>query len=1283
MKRGWLAPALLVAGLVLSMLPAAPSLIARPDDGLYWIWFDEGDPAREAPAAPRFFRKTFHVSRTIDEAILDITADDEFTVWMNGVLVGKGNKWKRVYSFDVKKHFAMGRNVIAVKATNVSGPAGLLVRLGFVPNGVTREVITSNASWKSSKTEAKGWQATGFDDDHWPPVKVLGPYGKTGIWKDLVWDIGGDDRFSVPPGFAVEMAAKNPDPKDPFSLINLTFDNRGRLLVSQEGGPTLLCTNPDAEGVFQTVRPYCSQIRSAQGMCWVNDSLLLMGNGPQGTGLYQVRDKTGGDRVNDVKLLHKFQGGMGEHGPHAILHGPDNWLYVVTGNHAWAHPDHVAANSPLTRWPRGQMGRDQGKPGTTEDVLLPRLNDANGHAANILAPGGTIWRLDQHGKQMSLVAAGFRNAYDAAFSPDGELFTFDSDMEWDLELPWYRGVRVCHCPPGADFLWRTGSANTPDYYIDSLPPLIDTGRGSPVGLEFYDHNAFPKKYRGAYFLADWSLGLIYAVRLEKHGATYKGKPERFCLGNPMNVTDIAVGPDGAIYFTMGGRGSRGGVYRIVYRGGDHQPSSQDQGLNELLGQPQPLAAWSRARIEAIRRWDKLPGGKNYLDKELMAAAQVANRPAADRIRALDLLQNHWSPPEAWLLTALAEDASGEIRAHAVWLLGVNGYPEGRDPLTKALADRDALVRRRACEALIRAGVEPPLSALWPLLDDPDRFVRTAARLVLQRIKPEKWTDRLWREPSDRAFFEAVTALCKMDQASPYASQIFVQLNRRAPAPDGQPLLDYLRVVQLALVHITPSGGPDLRSVAERCARLFPHEDWRASRELAILLTHFRRSGMLTEPMHGRLLGALLNDTNRLQQIHYFYCLRLLHEGWTAEQKSALLKWYDSTKDWQGGHSFPGFLDNILRDANEVFTSEDRLQAVRKWREQPWAAAKMLQTAKPPQVPPPAALADVYSQLPKTGVTIRNRDLRALIVEALGRSPLPEAQAALRKISDHDPSERDEVARSLARYPSQENWPYLVRGLNSSSSLVIFDVVDALKKIPNKPKADDAAPFRAVLSASGLLAEGNRWSAVELLRHWGNNKQFGADDGDWKTELAAWSRWFGQAFPKESPLPNVTNDQAAPSKYQFGELLAFLDQDPSGRRGNVARGRIVFDKAQCIKCHKFGTVGEGLGPDLTTVSKRFKRADILESLVYPSKVISDQYRSTTIITKKGQQITGLAAPQGDRVTVLLSDGNKVVLQTDEIDRQLASLVSVMPEKLLDTLTKPEIADLFAFLESEPK
>ena len=213
------------------------------------------------------------------------------------------------------------------------------------------------------------------------------------------------------------------------------------------------------------------------------------------------------------------------------------------------------------------MGPDQGQPNTTEDVLLPRLNDAHGHAANILAPGGTIWRFDQDGRTSPWSPAGFRNHFDAAFSPDGELFTFDSDMEWDEALPWYRPVRVCHCPPGADFVWRTGAANTPDYYIDSLPPIAETGRGSPVGMDFYDHHVFPAKYRGALFLGDWSLGIIWAAHLKRDGASYKGEVEKFCTGAPMNVTDLAVGPDGAIYFTMGGRGTQGGVYRIRYDGG--------------------------------------------------------------------------------------------------------------------------------------------------------------------------------------------------------------------------------------------------------------------------------------------------------------------------------------------------------------------------------------------------------------------------------------------------------------------------------------------------------------------------------------------------------------------------------------------------------------------------------------------------------------------------------------------------------------------------------------------
>jgi putative heme-binding domain-containing protein len=1281
MRRGWFLGlfALGAAAVFLTWHPGESAAQARPAPTPQWIWFNEGDPLQSAPAETRYYRRTFTLDparKVIDKAHLEITADNTFTVWLNGARVGSGDQWQQLYRFDVRKQLHPGKNILAVEAGNQGGPAGLVVRLKWTAKGQPEQTLVSDAAWKTSKNGGKGWNAVDFAEKGWSAVKVLGAYGKVGPWGGAAASgTPPKRRFIVPEGFVVEQAVKRPDDRGPFSLVNMTFDARGRLLLSQEGGPVLLCVKKDKDGVYQEVVDYCTQVRNCQGMCWVGDALLLVGDGPKGTGLYRCRDTKKADKIDEVTLLHKFQGGMGEHGPHAVIHGPDNWIYVVVGNHAHAQVKKLADNSPLTRWPTGGQGPPMGRTDTTEDVLLPRQNDAHGHAANILAPGGTIWRMDHEGKNVSLVAAGFRNHFDAAFSPSGELFTFDSDMEWDEGLPWYRAVRVCHCPPGADFVWRTGAANTPGYYIDSLPSLLETGRGSPVGVEFCDNESFPKKYQGTFFMADWSLGIIYAVHLKRDGATYKGTTEKFCTGTPLNVTDLAFGPDGALYFTMGGRGGQGGVYRISYPKGEKAREEEPY---------QPLAAWGRARSkELLAWWIAFKGKQWFLDLVAFAVTHPDEKESSaghlsSGIRLLDFSQQQGLPADLTLLRAAAAQKNPEMRAHAVYLIGVNGYKDGRDTLIKALGDDDALVRRRACEALIRAGIEPPVTALGSVLADKDRFVRTAARLVLQRIDPKKWTDRLWRAEHKGLAREGIIALCKVNKAEPYTEQIFARLHESSPE-DVQELLDHLRTIEMALVHTSKRPG-SVRGIALECLEQFPHKDWRVNRELAILLTYFRRDKVLDEPVHAKLLSALLKDAeDRQQQIHYFYCLRLLHDGWTAEQKAKLLAWYDGTKSWSGGFSFTPFLENILKDFNPALTAADRLAVVEKADKLPRAAAALLRSAPEKQLPAADILVAAYRRAGKTGPHVK--ELKEALVTALGKQATPEAQAALRGIADAEPGERDAVARALSRYPTPANFKYILRGLESPSKQVIDEVIAALKGMKDKPKADDPAPFRAVLLASTKLDPLNRWQAVELLRHWTDNKRFGADKPDWQPELEAWSRWFAQSFPKEPPLPNVASDKPSESKYKFEELRAYLLDGP-GRKGDPARGRLAFEKGQCLKCHKFGKDGEGIGPDLTTVSKRFKRADILESIYYPSRVISDQYRSVMIVTKKGQQLTGLAAPQGDTVTVLQSDGSKVTLKKSDIDQQYASLVSVMPEKLQDLLTKQELADLFAYLESAP-
>ncbi len=1308
---GWLAGVVLLLVSLAGWKPEPTQ--AQQGGSLLWIWYDEGgNPAKSAPAGTRYFRKTFEINRPvdnpIDEAQLDIVADDEYTVWINGTEVGAGNDWKRVKRFDVKKHLVHGKNVVAVEAKNAQeGPAGLLVRLGYVPNGQSKLAVMSDHTWKVSKTVAAGWQKPDFDDAAWSAVKQLGSYSRTGPWQNLTWEGGGEERFTVPPGFKVEMVVPpslDADPKVNFSFVNLTFDAKGRLLVSQERGPIYLCTEPNKDGVFQSIKPYCTQVTNCQGMCWIKGALWLVGEvvdekaiGPRPKKspgrLYRVRDTNGDDKVDEVKLMHQFKGDMAEHGPHAIIHGPDDWLYVVVGNHAWVqlgpeaakngvNPEKLAGNSPLLRWPTGNMGPDQGKPNTTEDVLLPRLNDGRGHAKDILAPGGTIWRMDHEGKNLSLVAAGFRNHYDAAFNPHGELFTFDSDMEWDEALPWYRAVRVCHCIPGADFVWRTGAANTPDYYLDSLPPTAETGRGSPVGVEFYDHVAFPEKYRGAFFMADWAIGVIFAVHLERDGASYKGKVERFCQGAPMNVTDVITGPDGALYFSLGGRGTQGGVYRIVHK--DHKPKRLIHLHDGVANWPQPLAGWSRENLRTMIETMNKP--EEYRPRLTAFMAQERPGPARERISAFVVSQHQGYAPDFTLLADLLKDKDSEVRAYAVYVLGVNGYKQGKDAILKALKDEDALVRRRACEALIRAGFEPPVEELWPLLGDKDRFVRTAGRLVLQRIDPAKWVEKhLKSEVALTPMLEGIVALCKIHKANDYAGLI-TDLLIAAPRrfrQDGDLLL-WLRTWQLALVHTKPPADK-LKAFAKAVEAFWGVKDPREQRELAILLTHLGREKYVGN-VHALLLEELLNCKDRQQQIHYFYCLRLLHDGWQPDQKDKLLAWYDSTKTWSGGHSFVPFLGNMLKDLMPIFTAEDRAKVIAQADQMPAAAAVLLATAPEKELPAPQVLADAYGRLVKAGSVPRGNELKTSLLNALNRQSSPEVPPALRTIADSDPAQRDAVARALLKYPSAENWPYLVRGLQSSNAPLLLDLIAALKKIdtkpkiPMEPKAADAAPFRSLLLAAGKLEPKDRMKAIGLLRHW-NFKKFSVEEGDWKAELEGWSKWFVQTFPKEPPLPNVAAI-GTQSKWKYDELLAYLEKDQRGTKGDVKNGRIIFEKANCLKCHKFGNEGEGLGPDLTTLKGRFKRSDTLEALLFPSKVISDQYRGTSILLKKGTRMDGLAAVQGDMVTVILPDATKVTLKLSEIDVMVASTTSPMPDKLLDDLTKEEIADLFAYLESEP-
>lgn len=355
------------------------------------------------------------------------------------------------------------------------------------------------------------------------------------------------------PGFKVELlhsASTNEG-----SWICMTKDNKGRLIISprRDTLPLSRITLTRAGSVAK-IEPIPAPVKQAMGLCYAHNSLYVNGHGPEGTGLYRLIDKNHNDQFDpdEVHFLKKMKG-EGEHGYHAVVAGPDGMIYVMNGNHTKL-PEDTATNSPHRNY--------------QEDFLLPRQWDANGHAVGILAPGGHVLRTDPEGKHWELMLAGFRNSYDFDFNAKGEMFTFDSDMEWDWGLPWYRPIRIIHCVTGGEYGWRSGSSKWPDYYADSLPATLNIGLGSPTGVKFGTKSNFPEKYRKALFAMDWSYGRIVAVHLTPNGASYTGDYETFIKGKPLNVTDLDFGKDGAMYFITGGRDTQSGLYRVSYVGGD-------------------------------------------------------------------------------------------------------------------------------------------------------------------------------------------------------------------------------------------------------------------------------------------------------------------------------------------------------------------------------------------------------------------------------------------------------------------------------------------------------------------------------------------------------------------------------------------------------------------------------------------------------------------------------------------------------------------------------------------
>jgi putative heme-binding domain-containing protein len=735
-------------------------------------------------------------------------------------------------------------------------------------------------------------------------------------------------KFSTLPGFAIERM-NPPDKSDSYVVI--TFDSLGRLVVSKEQDfPRILLDN-DKDGIYESEKVISDRIRNCQGLWFEGRTLYAAcamvptpeqvaaapppapGGGRGGpninnrAGIFRLED-TNGDDVADTFETLAMAGSIQEHGPHAIRRRPDGGLSLIVGNNETIADPALDLTSPVLKDKDAQF--------------LPYFANFGQSAREGAHSAIFDWVPDT--KKFRVFSGGNRNAYDYAYNLAGEAFLFDSDMEWDIGLPWYREVRTAHQILNGNYGYKNGSGKYPPYYIDSLPPVRDLGRGSPVGVEFYTSYAYPREFFDNLFEADWSRGRLLYTALTPSGATHTARTDRaeFVHGEPFNITDVEVGPDGMMYFTTGGRNTTGGLWRLRYTG--TAPAAPDMtGILAVVRQPQPLSSWGWAAIERV----KATMGASF-GPELEKVARNASSPGMERARALYEMQRHGAAPSAELLAALLKDGSADVRAAVTYIAGIQG--EGRQNVAAAaLKDRDAAVRRRAAEAIVRMGQSPakpslaPVADLYALLNDPDRFVRWAARIAIEHTARAEWKDRVMAETNPLGALEGMLALVRTasgESLQPVVDKQLAMLKQTSLSTDNK--LRLCRTLMYTTTEIT-DGLPaaQRQQLAAAILPQFPSPDERVNRELALMLGYAGQPAAISKILAAMPKG---NDKQELQ-LHYLYALRMIKNGWTPAEKTELAEVFGRASKWRGGAQFINFVGQFFDSVSELYATDEEKQ----------------------------------------------------------------------------------------------------------------------------------------------------------------------------------------------------------------------------------------------------------------------------------------------------------------------------------------------------------------------
>jgi putative membrane-bound dehydrogenase-like protein len=1063
----------------------------------------------------------------------------------------------------------------------------------------------------------------------------------------------------IAPGFRVTQYADSDVANDIYAM---TLDSHGNVVVTSRGYIKTLFDR-DGDGRAETATNFASTVTGGMGLCFDGNDLYFCGDGF----LSRYQDGDGNGQA-DGPPEHLLPLDFSEHGGHAMRKGPDGWWYVIAGNSTSFTNVHVTLpSSPIRQ-----------------------------------IEAGALLRLTPDCRRSEAIAQGLRNAYDFDFNPLGDIFTYDSDGESDIFLPWYSPTRIYHLAWGGHHGWHlSGWGRTwarPDYYADTTDILYSIGRGSPTGVTCYRHYQFPARYQNGLFALDWTFGKVYFLGLQPDGASYRPTPEVFLEANGtqgFDPTDIVVTPDGSLLISIGGRKTRGAIYRVEYVA---EPGRADSAKNwvtraaseleAVLSAPQPLDAWSRAQWmpSAIR-----------LGPEPFAEVIGTERLRPDvRMRAVEILTELYGGLDAKTATAGARSGNQYVRARVAWSMG-RAPNEGCLPVLLALTrDAEPMVRRWALDALVeQARVLDNATiqqALAPNLGHAEKRVRQSAARLATHLPDAAW-NALWAQQakgSPQTRLTLALALLWRSQTNniinPQAGEAALNVLAHDKIPDHRLQAVRLIIVALGDYHLhNPSvevftgyepglplpHNPDLlRRIAAAVRPLLDSGDFLVQAESSRLLAMIEDNDPETARALFSFLTAKSSATEDFHTLTVLARLKAPFPSNAAPRLANALLSLDRKLDGQD-----------MRPKQNWTTRLDEVVQVLAARE-PGLAVALLE--HPAFVSPGhihfasclgATNAYIAAHLFAEAVQAEPRfPWSGPLIDLLGLLPQEDVHPLFRR-QWSNPALRDSLLLQLSKKPVLLDREKFIAGLSSLQPGVVHASVAALLKLPSATHAVSPALRLLRRLQTEPKEEATRAAVLGLLTYETSHPfaimEQATDATNLKRIYQPVFDWCKQQNPALASLLDGEDQEDAA---KWNALLKRVQW----QQGDRLRGEAIFTERGCQICHA-GTAP--LGPDLTGVTSRFSTTDLFNAIIFPNRDVAPAYRTTVFQTRDGQTYNGIVAYESAEGVILQSGAASTMrlAEADILARQPSSL-SLMPSGLLEGLTPPDLASLYSYLKT---